>query len=408
MKILVLGGGGEEHAIIWKLSQSRHIDKIYCCPGNAGIAEIAECIDVNPQNVNALIDFVKYEWIDLTIVSSEEFLLKGIVNMFEREGCRVLGPNRTAAELRSSRIFLKNLLRLYRIPTAGYKIFTSYLDAEDYVRLKGAPIVIKTDGNLGGKGIVTETTVEKAIHVLGLIMKDKILGDLGRHVIIEENLVGEKVSVVFLTDGSTIKSLTSLHPYTTKDIVTRTIGSYSPAPLVTQEIEQIIMGKIMGPLLRAFISEGIKFKGILSADFIIDEKKVFLFDLNCCFKDLEAQTILPRLQTDIAEAFMAVVEEKLSEIELTWTAEPSACIMVFSTKHSDKQPHGALITGLEGGANDTFVFHEQTAFSENNIIVAGENIFSVAAFGDDINDAKQKACHAIEKIHFEGMHYIKF
>lgn len=408
MKILVLGGGGEEHAIIWKLSQSRHIDRIYCCPGNAGIAEIAECIDVNPQNINALIDFVKYEWIDLTIVSSEEFLLKGIVNMFEREGCRVLGPNGTASQLRSSRVFVKNLLRLYRIPTAGYKVFTSYLQAEDYVRLKGAPVVMKTDGNLGGKGIVTATTVEQSIHILALVMKDKVLGDMGRHVIIEENLRGEKVSVVFLTDGSTIKPLASLHAYTTNDIVARTVGSYSPAPLVTQEIEQIIVEKIMRPLLRAFTSEGIKFKGILSADFIVDEKKVFLFDLNCCFKDLEAQTILPRLQTDIAEVFMAVVEEKLSEIELEWKKEPSASIMVFSSEYSDETSHGTLITSLEGRANDTFVFHEQTAFSQNNIIASGENVFSVAALGDDVNDAKQKAYNTIEKVHFEGMHYTKF
>jgi len=408
MKILVLGGGGEEHAIIWKLSQSRHIDKIYCCPGNAGIAEIAECIDVNPQNINALIDFVKYEWIDLTIVSSEEFLLKGIVNMFEREGCRVLGPNRTAAELRSSRVFLKNLLRLYRIPTAGYKIFTSYPDAEDYIRLKGAPIVIKTDGNLGGKGIVTEMRVEEAIHVLGLIMKDKILGDMGRHVIIENCLAGEKASLVCLTDGSTIKPLSSLYAHTTNDIVTKTVGSCSPAPVVTREIEQIIMGKIMSPLLKAFISEGIKFKGILSADFIIDGKEVFLFDLNCCFKDLSAQTILPRLQTDITETFMAVAEEKLSEIDLAWEEKPAACTRVFSAEYFDRQPHEVLITGLEGGANDTFIFHEQTAFSENNIIATGENVLSVAALGDDINEAKQKAYHTIEKIHLEGMHYIKF
>jgi phosphoribosylamine---glycine ligase len=408
MKILVLGGGGGEHAIIWKLSQSRHIDKIYCCPGNAGIAELAECIDVNPHNVTALIDFVKYEWIDLTIVNSEEFLLKGIVDMFEREGCRVLGPNRTASQLRSSRVFIKNLLRRYRIPTAGYKVCTSYLDAEDYVRLKGAPMVIKTDGNLGGKGIITEATVEEAIRILGLIMKDKVLGDLGRHVIIEDNLRGEKVSVVFLTDGSTLKPFMSLHTQTTNDIVTRTIGSFSPASLVTEEIEQIIMEKIMSPLLRAFTSEGIKFKGVLSIDVIVDEKQVFLFDLNCCFKDLEAQTILPRLQTDIAEVYMAVAEEKLSQIELEWIKKLSACIMVFSAEHSDNKPHGALITGLEGRASDTFVFHEQTAFSKNNIIAAGENVFSVAAFGDDMNDAKQKAYHVIEKIHFEGMHYMKF
>jgi phosphoribosylamine---glycine ligase len=407
MKILVLGGGGEEHAIIWKLSQSRHIDKIYCCPGNAGIAEIAECIDVIPQKVNALIDFVKYEWIDLTIACSEEFLLQGVVNMFEREGCRVLGPNRTALPLRSSRVFVKNLLRLYRIPATGYKVFTSYPDAEDYVRLKGAPIVIKTDGHSGGKGIVTATTVEEAIRVLGLIMKNGILGDMGRHVIIEDHLAGEKVSVVFLTDGVTIKPLTSLQAQTTNDIFTRTAGSFSPAPLVTQEIEQIIMGKIMNPLLRAFISEGIKFKGILSADFLMNGQNIFLYDLHCCFKDLEAQTILPRLQTDIAEVFMAVVEEKLSETELKWTGEPSASVMVFFEKNSKTQPHGGVITGLEEIPNDTFIFHEHTAFSKNNIIASGENVFSIAAVGDDLNDARHRVYHVVEKIHFEGMDYTK-
>jgi len=404
LKVLVLGGGGNEHAVVWKLSQSRHIDRIYCCPGNAGIAGIAECIDVNPHNAAALIDFVKYEWIDLTIVSSEEFLSRGFVDVFEREGCKVLGPNRTASRLRSGRVFSKDLMRLYRIPSPEYKVFSSFTLAEDYVRLKGAPIVIKTDGHSENKGIFSAQTVEEAVHVLKLVMKDKLLGDDGRQVIIEEGLKGERVSFVFLTDGTTIKPLTSVKKYVTNDICSKATGGFSPASVDGKSLENIVMHKAILPLLKALVSEGIAYKGIISAEMLIKDDKVSIFDINCGFEYLDAQTILPRLQTDLTEILMAVMEEKLSETNVEWKTEPSACIMI-SAKNS---PQETVLSGLNEIDKDTFIFHENTAFIGNDIVATGEQVLGVTALGSDVDEAKRKACNAAEKISFDGMEYEKF
>jgi phosphoribosylamine---glycine ligase len=404
LKVLVLGRGGNEHAVIWKLSQSRHIDGIYCNPGNAGIAGIAECIDVNPHNAEALIDFVKYEWIDLTIVSSEEFLSKGIVDVFEREGCKVLGPNRTASRLRSGRVFSKDLMRLYRIPTPEYKVFSSFTLAEDYVRLKGAPVVVKADGHSDNKGIFSAQTVEEAVHVLKLVMKDKLLGDDGRQVIIEEGLKGDMVSFVFLTDGVTITPLGSVKKYATNDICSKTTGGFSPASVGGRSLENIVMDRAIPPLLKALISEGIAFKGIISAELLLKDDKVSIFDISCGFEYLDAQTILPRLQTDLTEILMAVMEEKLFETNVEWKMEPSACIMI-SAKNSQQE---TVISGLNEIDKDILIFHENTAFIGKDIVATGEQVLGVSALGSDVDEAKRKACDAAGKISFDGMDYEKF
>jgi phosphoribosylamine--glycine ligase len=414
MKALVVGEGAKEHAIVWKLSQSKHINKIYCCPGNAGIAEIAECIDVSPNNFSALVDFVKYEWIDLTIVGSEELISKGFVNALEKEGCRILGPNRTAAELMSSRAFAKNLMRLYRIPTAEYKVFTSYLHAQDYVRLKGAPIVIKPDGFSEESSIFMASTVEEAINALRLIMQDRIFGDAGKRIIIEESLKGEELTFIVLTDGKTIVPLTSVYKY--KRIFngdtgsnTAGMGAYSPATIITKELETIIMGKIVRPLLKALNSEGIKYKGILSADIVVVEGKPYVFEFNCFFGDPETQTILPRLGTDFTDIALAIIEERLSDIDIELRQEASLCIVVSSKGYPGKYRKGAVITGLEKikTMKDTVVFHAGTSFSNKDIVTSGGRVISITATGTDIRDAKIRAYTAVENIHFQGMHYRK-
>jgi phosphoribosylamine--glycine ligase len=414
VKVLVIGGGGKEHAIVWKLSRSRHIDRIYCCPGNAGIAEIADCIDVSPNNFNALIDFVKYEWIDLTIVGPEELISKGIANAFEKEGCRILGPDRTAAQLMTSRVFAKNLMRLHRIPTAEYKVFTSYLHAQDYVRLKGAPIVIKTDGTTGEDGIFMASTVEAAIEALRLIMEDKSFGDAGKQVIVEENLRGKKVSFIILTDGKTIVPLTSLHKYKSifnGNINSKTIytGAYSPAPIITKELQTVIMEKIIIPALKALNSEDIKYKGILSADLIVDKDRPYVFEFNCYFGDPETQTILPRLKTDFADIALAITEERLSDIDIDWKQGVSVCIIVSSRDYPGEYQKSAIIKGLEfvKTMKDTVVFHTGTSFSNKDIVTSGKRVLSVTSTGTDIKDAKIKAYDAVQKIHFNGMYYSK-
>lgn len=414
MKVLVIGGGGREHAIVWKLSQSKHINKIYCSPGNAGIAKIAECIDISPNNFSAIIDFVKYEWIDLTIVSSEKLFSRGIVNAFEREGCKILGPNKSAAQIRSSRVFAKNLMKLYRIPTAEYKVFTSYLHAQDYVRFKGAPIVIKTDGYSEDNGVFVSSTVEDAIDTLKLIMKDRILGDIGKQVIIEESLKGERVSSVAITDGNTIMPLTSLYIYRhisnrNAGSTTARMGAYSPATILTNELEAVIMEKIMRPLLKAFNSEGIIYKGILSADLIVNKGRAYIFEINCCFEDLEAQTILPRLKTDLMDIVLAVMGERLYDTAIEWKQESAVCIVISSGDFPDKHKKDVVMAGFEkiNTIKDTVVFHESTSFDNNDIVASGSKVMSITATGADIRDAKAKAYKAIENIHFEGMYYIK-
>jgi len=413
VKVLVIGGGGKEHAIVWKLFQSRHINRIYCCPGNAGIAEIAECIDVSPNDFLAIIDFVKYEWVDLTIVGHGEFFSKGIVDVFENEGCRVLGPGKTASRLGSSRVFAKDLMRLYRIPTAESKVFTSYLHAQDYVRLKGAPIVIKTERSSDENGVFIISRVEEAIDALRLIMKDRIFGEAGR-VIVEESIRGEMVSFIVVTDGKTIVPLTGLHKHkrifngdTGSSAVS--MGAYSPSPILTKELETVIMEKIIRPTLKALNSEGMQYKGVLSADLIIDKGKPYVFEFNCSFGDLETQTILPRLKTDFMDISLAIIEERLSDIDMEWKQETSVCIVILSRGYSGKYDRGAAITGLDRikAMKDVFVFHEGTSFNNEDIVTSCGRVISITATGADLQDAKIKAYSAVEKIHFDGIYYRK-
>jgi phosphoribosylamine--glycine ligase len=412
VKVLVIGSGGREHAIAWKMSGSKHISEIYCSPGNAGIAEIAECVDFSPSDFRALIDFVKSEWIDLTIVCSEKFLARGIVNAFEREGCRILGPDRTASQIRSSRVFTKNLLRLHRLPTAEYKVFTSYLHAQDHIRLKGAPVVIKT-GGYSEDGIFIASTVEEATDILKLIMKDRFFGDAGKQVIIEENLRGGRISFLALTDGKTITPLTSLYIHRSKldnttGPATAVAGAYSPVPFLKGGFEAYLLEKIMNPLLKAFNAEGIKYKGFISADLIVNKEKAHIFELDCCLGSLYAQAILPRLKTDLMDLVSAVTEERLSDTVITWRQKASVCIVVYS-KGQPPDYQRDLREGLEKtkSMEDIVIFHEHSSFGDGDGFVPGSSIFSITSTGSDIEDAKTKAYNALEKIHFEGMYYSK-
>jgi phosphoribosylamine--glycine ligase len=412
MKVLIIGGGGREHAIAWKLSQSRHVNQIYSSPGNPGIAEIAECIDVNPGDFRTLIDVVKYEWIDLTIVCAEQALADGIVNAFEREGCKILGPNRTAARLQSSRVFAKGFLRRHRIPTANYRVFSSYLEAQDYVRMKGFPMVIKTDGYCGDRGIFVATSEDEAMGALKLIMKDRTLGDSGRQVIIEEGLKGDRVSVSALTDGKTILPLTSLFIYrnmweNAAGVITGVIGAYSPVPLITDEIETCITAKIFKPLQKAFDAEGMKVRGVISADLIVDKCNVHVFDISCCFGSFDAQTLLPRLKNDLGDVLLGVVGEKLSDVVLEWDYKASVCIPVFLKGPTKKSGVELPIKGLAEikKMEDVILFHEKTFFQGAEDITTGENLLDVTAMGDSVRAAREKAYEAVGKISFEGMYY---
>ena len=285
MKVLVIGGGGREHAIVWKLSQSRHVDKIYCTPGNAGISDLAECIEVGPDNFDALLDFVRYEWVDLTIVGPEDPLSKGIVDIFEKEGRKIVGPTKAAAQLESSKVYSKDFMKKYRIPTAEYKVFTSYLHAEDHVRMKSAPLVIKADGLAAGKGVFVASTTDEAIAALKLIMKDRAFGDAGNRVIVEDCLEGEEASFMAFTDGETILPMVSSQDHKRvfdddKGLNTGGMGAYSPAPVMNDELEALVMEKVMRPTIAGLKAEGIKYKGILYAGLMIKDGVPSVLEFN--------------------------------------------------------------------------------------------------------------------------------
>jgi len=414
MKVLVIGGGGREHAIVWKLAQSPRVDKIYCCPGNAGIAEIAECIDIDISDHEALLDFVKYDWIDLTIVGPEDPLTKGIVDRFEREGRRCMGPVKDAAMLEASKVFAKEFMRRYNIPSAEYKTFTSYLHAEEHVRMKGAPIVIKADGLAAGKGVFVAETVTEAISALRLIMKEKAFGPAGERVVVEECLEGEEASYLVFTDGKTILPMASSQDHkrvydNDEGPNTGGMGAYSPAPVVTPEVERKIMDRIMKPAIRGLKKEGIKYKGVLYAGIMLKDGEPYVLEFNCRFGDPETQPLMTRLDADLLEIALAVTDGKLHDVSLGWRPEASVCVVAASGGYPGKYETGKVITGLDDVRNmeDTVVFHAGTAFDGQEIVTAGGRVLGVTALGKDIREARDRAYEAMGKIHFEGMHYRK-
>jgi phosphoribosylamine---glycine ligase len=414
MKVLVVGGGGREHAVVWKLSQSRHVDKIYCSPGNAGISEIAECLDIGVSNFDRLLDFVKYEWVDLTVVGPEEPLSKGIVNAFEREGRRILGPTQEAAQLESSKVFCKDFMKRYGIPTAEYSVFTSRLHAEDYVRMKGTPIVIKASGLAAGKGVFVAHTMDEALQALRLIMKEKVFGEAGEKVVVEEYLDGEEASFMAFLDGKTIIPMASSQDH--KRVFdgdegpnTGGMGAYSPAPVITRELEEIIMERIMWPTMRGLRSEGIPYKGILYAGLMIRDGLPYVLEFNCRLGDPEAQPVLLRLDSDFFDISVAVIEGRLSETAIRWRKEPSICVVLASKGYPGAYEKGKVILGLEEqkGQKDLFVFHAGTSFQNGNLVTSGGRVLGVTALGADMGEAREMAYRAAGEIHFEGKHFRK-
>lgn len=412
MKVLVVGGGGREHAFAWKLAQSRNVEKVYCAPGNAGIAQIAECVNIPVDDFDALLDFVKYEWIDLTIVGPEDPLSKGIVDFFEKEGRRIVGPSKAAAQLEASKVFAKDFMKRYGIPTAEYKTFTSIPQARQYIEMKGVPIVVKADGLAAGKGVIVCETREQALEALDIVLKEKRFGDAGDRVVVEECLRGEEASYIAFCDGKTILPLASSQDHKPvfnddKGPNTGGMGAYSPAPVVTPLLEARIIKEVMEPVVEGLRREGIKFKGVLYAGLMIDGDKIGVLEYNCRMGDPETQPLLARLETDLADICMAIADEKLSEIELKWTEEPSCCVVLASGGYPDAYDKGKAITGLEeaDAMEGVTVFHAGTSFRDDQVVTNGGRVLGVTALGADLKAAKERCHEAIEKINFEGMHY---
>jgi phosphoribosylamine--glycine ligase len=415
MKVLVVGGGGREHTLVWKLSQSSRVDKIFCAPGNAGIAQHAQCIDIKADDVDALLNFAKYEGIDMTVVGPEDPLTKGIVDIFEKEGQLVFGTNKKASQFEGSKVFAKDFMLKYGIPTAEYRTFTTLSEAEKYVRLKGAPLVIKADGLAAGKGVLICDTVEDAIDALKLVIKDKKFGDAGNRVVVEQCLVGEEASFMVLIDGKNIVKLASSQDHkrifdNDKGLNTGGMGAYSPAPVLTEELEKEIMDTVMAPFMKGLAKEEIDFKGVLYAGIMVCDGKPYVLEYNCRFGDPEAQPILMRLESDIYDVMKATAEGRLDEMELKWKDETSICVVLASGGYPESYEEGKVINGLDSlkGRDDAFVFHAGTGSNDNgNIITSGGRVLGVTALGSDIKAAKANAYDAVSHISFDGMQFRK-
>ena len=414
MRVLVVGSGGREHTYIWKIAQSPMVDKVYCVPGNAGIAQIAECRDIDlGGDFSALSDFVQAESIDLTVVGPEVPLAEGLVDQFAARDLRAFGPSMSATELESSKSFAKNLMSKYNIPTAEYRVFYNPEEATTYINKVGAPIVVKASGLAAGKGVLICQTENEAIQAVQNIMVEKVFGTAGDTVVIEEFLQGEEATFTALTDGETILPMVTSQDHKPifdgdRGLNTGGMGAYSPAPVVTEEMHHKIMKEIVEPIIRGMANEGRKFVGILYVGLMIDAKGLKVLEFNCRLGDPEAQVILPRLESDLIPALEACIDGNLKQIKLEWKSEPAVCVVMASGGYPQKYETGKVITGLmEADAmEDVIVFHAGTATNQNgDIITNGGRVLGVTALGYDIKTAIDRAYEAVGKIHFDKVHY---
>jgi phosphoribosylamine--glycine ligase len=371
-------------------------------------------VDIKGDDVDALLDFVKYNWIDLTVVGPEVPLTEGIVDAFVREERLIFGPDKVGAQLEGSKIFAKDFMRKYGIPTAEYKTFTSYLHAEEYVRLKGAPIVIKADGLAAGKGVIVAQTVDEAIDALRMIMKDRAFGEAGNKVLVEQCLKGEEASFMILTDGRTVLPLATSQDHKQvfdgdKGPNTGGMGAYSPAPLVTESLREEIMESIIDPVMKGLTKERMKFRGVIYVGVMVCEGKPYVLEFNVRFGDPEAQPILARLDSDFFDLLKATAEGRLNDVEVSWKDEASICVVLASKGYPGPYDKGDVIKGLDAFKNDknVVVFHAGTSVNNGEVVTSGGRVLGVTALGKDIWTARENAYSAIEKIHFEGMHYRK-
>ncbi|MBM3242437.1 phosphoribosylamine--glycine ligase [Candidatus Poribacteria bacterium] len=414
MRVLVVGGGGREHTYVWKIAQSQMVDTVYCVPGNAGIAQIAECRNIGLSgDFSDLADFVQAEGIDLTVVGPEAPLAEGLIDQFAARNLRAFGPSMSAARLESSKSFAKNLMSKYNIPTAEYQVFHNPEEATDYINKVGAPIVVKANGLAAGKGVLICQTENEAIQAIQYIMVEKVFGTAGDTVVIEEFLQGEEATFTALTDGETVLPMVTSQDHKPvfdgdRGMNTGGMGAYSPAPVVTEEMHNKIMKEIVEPTIRGMANEGRKFAGILYVGLMIDTKGPKVLEFNCRLGDPEAQVILPRLKNDLVPALEACIDGTLEQIKLEWKSEPAVCVVMASGGYPQKYETGKVITGLmeTEAMKDVVVFHAGTTTNENGAIITnGGRVLGVTALGRDIKMAIDRAYEAVGKIHFDKVHY---
>ena len=411
MKILVIGQGGREHTLVWKLAQSQRIEKIYCTPGNAGIAQISEVIPM-PDRFTELADWAESQNIALTIVGPENPLAEGIVDIFQERGLKAFGPNKRAARLEASKDFAKQLMQKNGIPTAAHRTFTDIEKAMAYIEDRNAPVFVKADGLAAGKGVIPGRTFKEALQAVTTILVDRTFGDAGNSVVIEEELIGEEASFTVLTDGTYCLPFVSSQDHKMShdgDAGKNTggMGAYSPAPVITPELHDYVMNHVVYPTVNGMAAIGSPFKGVLYVGLMITDAGPKVLEFNCRFGDPEAQVLLPRLKSDLLPLLIACIDGTLEQhADVQWHDEAAACVVMASGGYPDPYETGKVITGLEDA--DTIegvtVFHAGTKQEGENIVTAGGRVLGVTAVADGLHEAIQQAYRGVSAIHFDKAH----
>lgn len=414
MRVLVVGSGGREHVLVWKLLQSPSVQKVFCAPGNAGIAQLAECVPIAVDQMEELLEFACNNKVDLTVVGPEAPLTAGIADLFLAAGLAVFGPNKAAAQLEGSKAFAKQIMEKYQIPTAESRTFTTADSALAYLSKKSAPIVVKADGLAAGKGVVVAATLAEAADAVQRIMIRREFGEAGDRVLIEEFLEGEEVSVLAFSDGQTVIPLVSSQDHKAAydgDTGPNTggMGAYSPAPVLSRELLAEVEEKILRPTVVGLAAEGIIFKGILYAGLMITKTGPKVLEYNVRFGDPECQAVLPRLKSDLTTIMFSVINSRLSTQQIEWQQNHTACVVMAAGGYPGEYENGKAISGLIEAAQlaDVYVFHAGTAEKEGKIVTAGGRVLGVTAWGSSLAEALQKAYAGVGKISFPGAHYRK-
>jgi len=411
MKVLVVGGGGREHALVWKIAQSPEVDKIYCAPGNGGIGELAECVPISDTDIDGLLKFADAKHIDLTVVGPEIPLTLGIVDTFQTQGLRIFGPSQKAAELEGSKVFSKYIMEKYHIPTAAYTTFDHFEMAKRYVESGPIPIVIKASGLAAGKGALVCFTREEALDGLKKIMIKKEFGDAGNKVVIEEFLRGEEVSVLAITDGEIVLPLVPAQDHKAildgdKGPNTGGMGAYAPAVLVDDDMLQKIQKQILEPVIQGMALEGRPYKGVIYAGLMMTARGPKVIEFNCRFGDPETQVILPLLKNDIIEMISASIDGRLGQIKIRQNNTVAVCVVMASGGYPGSYEKGKNILGLNRAWDDgLFIFHAGTKLVEGKYLTRGGRVLGITAIGGDIREAIKKAYAAVGKITFDGAYY---
>lgn len=412
MKVLVVGSGGREHAIVWKLKQSPKAEKIYCAPGNAGIAQDAECVPIAAMEIDKLVKFAKDEKIDFTIIGMDDPLVAGIVDAFEAEGLKVFGPRKNAAIIEGSKAFSKDLMKKYGIPTAKYETFDNYDDAKAYVLSQSVPIVVKADGLALGKGVLICNTHEEAVAALDEIMVDKKFGASGSKVVIEEFLTGPEVSVLSFCDGKTVVPMVSAQDHkrafdNDEGLNTGGMGTFSPSRIYTKEINEECMEKIFKPTVAAMAAEGRTFVGVLYFGLMLTKDGMKVIEYNARFGDPETQVILPRLKTDMLEIMEACVDGTLDKMNIEWYDNAAVCVVEASGGYPVSYEKGFEITGLDEAAkrDDIVVFHAGTALKDGKLVTNGGRVLGITGIGKDLDEARKIAYEGVDIVNFEKKHF---